>query len=593
MPTAQTVAKPSLAYAKIVATPTETSWSQVYNAGSLFACLSLSNLEPDSETALPTVGKEIVNNLEAEFFTLEDKTLDTIREAIKNATTSVPPAVSTNICLAYFKDTLLYLFIKGSGKVVMKRDGKIGVLLEQTDNPDEIITASGYLQNADNIVLQTKEFADSVSDKELDEALELSLPNDIAETLSPQIHEKGGGSQSAIIVAFHGVTKPPVEDELDPDTFTESAQSIPQHEVEEETKPESVPERKPIKFFLPTLPKLPSLPLPKVNLSHKRKLMLSIVVVLIILLIVSITLTKKKQQSSQTSALFQQTISQAQRYYDDGKGLESLNKSLSHDDFVKAEKILKDGQKKFLAGSNEQKQISDLLAKVEAELGPATVSSVPTKIASLDTSDILSIEKANSDGLSFGQDDNSVYMITAKEITSIDKSTGKKKTIITNDNDWSSPAAVIPYQGNIYLLDQRNGVLKFVPAGSGYDKSSYFKGTAPDLSKAKAMAIDGSVWIVLSDGTILKYTKGQADTFKVSALDKPLSNPTKIFTNLDLDNLYVLDTGNSRVVKLAKNGSFQSQYAASIISQAKDFEVNEKDKKIYILSGDKAYEIAL
>src|SRR5437762_3402886 len=91
-------AKPSLAFAKIVANPTASAWSQVYNAGSLFAVLSLALKEPDDRASLATTGKKLVNNLEAEFFTLEDKSLASIKDAISKSLEDCPEPVLLNVC---------------------------------------------------------------------------------------------------------------------------------------------------------------------------------------------------------------------------------------------------------------------------------------------------------------------------------------------------------------------------------------------------------------------------------------------------------------------------------------------------------------
>ena len=107
------------------------------------------------------------------------------------------------------------------------------------------------------------------------------------------------------------------------------------------------------------------------------------------------------------------------------------------------------------------------------------------------------------------------------------------------------------------------------------------------------MTIDGSIWIIESNGTVLKLTKGKADSFNVSGLDKPFTSPTKIFTKNDFNNVYILDNGNGRIVVLTKDGTYKEQYQATVIKNAKDFEVNESGKKIFILSGGKIYEIGL
>src|SRR6185312_10453942 len=117
-------AKVSLSFAKLVATPTETAWSQAYNAGNLFLCLSLSKQEEDEETSLHALGKDLFNVLQSEFFTLQEKNIDHIKRAIHTSLTSVPQNVTCCLTLAFFKDATLLVFISGNGKIVMKRGEK-------------------------------------------------------------------------------------------------------------------------------------------------------------------------------------------------------------------------------------------------------------------------------------------------------------------------------------------------------------------------------------------------------------------------------------------------------------------------------------
>ncbi|KKQ34514.1 MAG: hypothetical protein US51_C0036G0007 [Microgenomates group bacterium GW2011_GWA2_37_6] len=137
------------------------------------------------------------------------------------------------------------------------------------------------------------------------------------------------------------------------------------------------------------------------------------------------------------------------------------------------------------------------------------------------------------------------------------------------------------------------GILKFVPSGSEYEENKYFSGDSPDLGASAAMAIDGSIYILYKSGDIEKYTKAKKETFSVSGLEKPLSSPTKIFTNEDVDNIYILDDGNGRIVILDKTGKFVKAYSAGVIKGAKDIDVDEKNKKIFILSSGKVYQIDL
>jgi hypothetical protein len=613
------LSKPSLAYAKLVATPTDTSWSQVYNAGNLFACVSLTIEEPGEEDiSLPAIGKEVLDTLQAEFFVLEKKDIASIADVIQKSIHHVKEPVSVDVSLGFFKDNILYLFLVGRGRVMMKRKGKIGKLIESKRNHKEIITASGYLHNEDTVIIETKQFADDITDQALAAALDLAIPNDIAEALSPKLHENADGGQAAIIVTYHGISGGVIDDvpEHDEDTLpTEhphAASVIPQQhhhvpeydnendEADDEEEESNDPKRKQ-KFAFPKLASLSflsglSLKLPKsdgLKLTHSRKLFLSITIILIVLLAVSIFFTKKKQSDEKQQEQFKQVYEPAEKKYEDGKALETLNKDLSTQDFIAAKQLLESGSSQFPAGSAESKQIQDLLSKVQAELSTAApVENAKAAEAKVADNSLLAVEKSNLSGLGFTQDDKAVYFVTDKAVVSVSKSSGNKSDLIKNSGDWVDAIGIATYQGNFYILDRKKGVVKFVAGGGGYGAASYFK-DKPDMSKARDLAIDSSIYILMTDGTVLKYTSGSPDTYKPPALEKPVASPAKIFTDASTKNLYILDRGNSRVIKIEKDGADHAEYVSSIIKNAQDFEVNENNKKILILSDGKFWEIAL
>ena len=62
------MAQSSLRFAKIVATPTDTAWSQAYNEGSVFAVLSLAKSKDIEPESLNTIGKEVLSIFRSEFF---------------------------------------------------------------------------------------------------------------------------------------------------------------------------------------------------------------------------------------------------------------------------------------------------------------------------------------------------------------------------------------------------------------------------------------------------------------------------------------------------------------------------------------------
>lgn len=589
MPDSLPAAKLSLSFAKLVATPTDLAWSQAYNAGNLFVCLSLTTDEEKEDLSLQALGKDFFNVLQAEFFTLQEKNTEHIKAAIKTSLRSIPQNVSISLTLAFFKDTTLFVFIVGSGKIIMKRGEKVGVLLTKHEAFEETITAaSGFLENADTLILETGQFAQGIPQETITQALELVLPNDIVEALSPQIHKQDNGAQAAIVISYRGTLPFSQIASTEPDEEATLA-SLYTADTISPTEPLTKEEHVKKSFSL-QLPKFHHIHF-KINLTHRRRLFLNIALVLALLLIISIFFTVKKYNDDKEKAIFQSIYPTAQQYYSEGKGLETVNPSLSQQRYQKAETLLKDGETKLSKGSNEYKKVNELLTQVETALqGNATGQSTNATALQPSSHSLLAIEQSMH-GIAFGQDENAVYVITDKAITTVSKNDGTTKDIIKNNNDWSFPVAVVPYGGNIYVLDQKKGLLKFVAGSDGFGKTAYFNGDAPNLNNAVSMAIDSSVWILFKDGTLQEYTKGKSNNLSVTGLTKPLSNPTKIITDITMQSIYILDTGNSRITQFDKNGKYQNAYTSSVIANAKDFDVLEKEKKIFILSGGKVWQL--
>jgi len=147
----------------------------------------------------------------------------------------------------------------------------------------------------------------------------------------------------------------------------------------------------------------------------------------------------------------------------------------------------------------------------------------------------------------------------------------------------------------MYVLDKtENQIYKFLNNGAAYTKSNYLTASVKaDFAKAVSATIDNNIYVLYSDGSIDKYFKGNSVDFSVKGLNKELSNPVKIYSTPDFDYLYILDLGNSRIVKLDKTGSFKGETVSNVIKTATDFDVDETNKIVYVLSSGKIYKIKL
>src|ERR1035437_5926763 len=596
------MAESTLTFAKIVANPNLLSWAQVYSAGKLFAVISLETSEENQEKDfLNILGKEILTTLEQEFFTLETKDLESIKEAVVTTSQKIPSTINCSFVIAALANNILYLYILGNGRASLKREGKLGNLIEAADQPsDALKVASGYLQNDDIIVLQTKQFSDIISVGTLSELMDSLPPAEIAENLAPLVHEKEEAGAAAIIAHYKAPIAEEVveimpEEELEPvaeKVITENGEGIVESPFYSPTATKSTglfDKLRPVtsSLFAKFKPR-------NLALNHARKIILTIIIIILVVFVGSVFFAINKQQNDKTQAAFTAIYPQALKNYNDGQGLVELNQNLARDDFNQAQQLLNSGKDKLPKDSKEEKQVLDLLGKVNTALSAASgVTNASAKEISTDSSQLLLAETKN-DGLYFTQDQSHIYGLTQSAIYTLNPDGTNNKSVITNASDWKSAGGLSNYIGNLYVLDEsQNQILKFVNSDSGYVKANYFSTINPDLSKAIAITIDSSIYVLTSDGNINKFTKGAADTFTKIGLDTPLSNPTKIYTNASDDNVYILDNGNSRIVVLDKSGNYKNQYQAGVLKTAKDFDVLEKDKKIYVLSGGKTYEVDL
>lgn len=172
--------------------------------------------------------------------------------------------------------------------------------------------------------------------------------------------------------------------------------------------------------------------------------------------------------------------------------------------------------------------------------------------------------------------------------------------VLAGGEQLKLPTAVDSFFGNFYLLDpQANTLLRYLPTADGYSATpeSYFlTDQQVDLGKAVDMAIDGSIYILYSDGRIGKYLGGQPEEFNLSGLDVPLNNPVAIFTapEEEVQYLYVADAGNHRIVQLEKNGTFVQQFKprpgeAISFSNLQDIYVDEISGRLFVLDSNNLY----
>jgi len=156
--------------------------------------------------------------------------------------------------------------------------------------------------------------------------------------------------------------------------------------------------------------------------------------------------------------------------------------------------------------------------------------------------------------------------------------------------------AVGSYEGRFYILDTAaDQIWRYEPRGAVYpDQPAHYFVVAPPrpLDDALDMAIDGNIYILHADGTILKLLGGNPEPFDVRGLPGDISQPIALAVDPDGNSgiIYVADRGNSRVVVLEPDGAFQAQlHAGGAFDRLETLAVDEATKRLYVVSGGRLY----
>ncbi len=146
------------------------------------------------------------------------------------------------------------------------------------------------------------------------------------------------------------------------------------------------------------------------------------------------------------------------------------------------------------------------------------------------------------------------------------------------------------YDGRYYLLDIGNSqIYRATSNGVQFGTPGAWITDDTDVSNGVALAIDGYIYVLRSDGTMTKMLQGDRQDWALATIEPALTSATDLWTSSDSDTLYVLDANQQRVVTFTKDGEFLYQYTSPSFTDLKDIVVDPGANTIYVLNGTTVY----
>lgn len=247
-----------------------------------------------------------------------------------------------------------------------------------------------------------------------------------------------------------------------------------------------------------------------------------------------------------------------------------ISKTLNSIDYVS------DKQPELLYNSTGQ----DLkLRKINLFSGNASIFNEDGKLYSLNNGSLSEVGKFNKVGgfLMAGKDfiasfnsiaDFEVYSLKTKKISAYS---------LKNQLEYSDVAI---YEGNLYAINAGK-IDKYSDVVTGGIKGVAW-GDVSDAGTIVALAADGNIYILNTDGKVTKYFKGKKDS-ELDLQIKP-SSSAKIWTDKNSAFIYLIEKEDKKVYVYDKtSGTLKTSYKLDVVGDIQDISISS-DGTILILS---------
>jgi len=162
------------------------------------------------------------------------------------------------------------------------------------------------------------------------------------------------------------------------------------------------------------------------------------------------------------------------------------------------------------------------------------------------------------------------------------------RLVENSDGTWKRGVDMATYDNFLYLLSPNdNQIYKYTRQRDGYSAASEYN-LSGELAGALSIAIDGNVYVLKEGGEIVKLFKGERQDLVIEdMMGIDISRASEIFTTPELNNMYLLDPDNSRVIIIQKEvdegrARYKEQIKFEDADGLRGVYVNEDENSLYV-----------
>lgn len=191
-------------------------------------------------------------------------------------------------------------------------------------------------------------------------------------------------------------------------------------------------------------------------------------------------------------------------------------------------------------------------------------------------------------------EDNILYYQDGVQLVKIDLKTKKPQilkidlnSIKANLNDFKL------FNSALYVLSSDTSqIYKFSLKGDTFSTPITWLQTPTDLKTATSLTIDGTIYILKTNGTITKLYRNKKQDFNLASIIPAFTSANRLITSAKY--FYIFELSSKRLAIFNKgDGSFIGQFDLSAFEALKDIEINETTKEAYVLNDTSVYKLKI
>lgn len=181
--------------------------------------------------------------------------------------------------------------------------------------------------------------------------------------------------------------------------------------------------------------------------------------------------------------------------------------------------------------------------------------------------------------------ENKIYYLNTDSVVELSSEETLTNLSINLTEFTRAPEVAGTYSGRLYLINSDdNQIYKFSRTNDSFGTGQAWLNDKIDLSNAVDVSIDGRIYVLKSNGELIKLLKGEREELDLEKIDPPIENATSLHISFDLKFVYILEPKNNRLVIFDKTGKFIMQYTSNQFTDLKDFAVDEGNNTMYFLN---------